>query len=406
MKHFLLLPLIFAATVAAFSQPTLIGARPVPGGGVEIVRWQAMDSASLESFPTSLQGYMLSSSVFDAYNGNYYLNGVTGSGNCLFAFNSPTNATSAIPFANGSNITEIDMSNGSIYTITMDTSGAFNVNQLNLATGNSSLLGMIGDPAIMGMVVDATAFDSEHGILFTEVVNNAGAMLLCRIFVRNEVFQYDFVPIQLQNPLCNYTCFHYDNLNNRLFALKMDNSGGGGTAGVVEINDSTGAVTDIGSLPPVTGIVAGSSCFDQQTGTYLIVAVGTSQQTLQIAFSTVTAASASGYIPDRVSEIVCDNYSWAQAHYGLNGTGDGSARSILRLYPNPCDTRFTVDVKSSDPHFTVSLYDSQGRKCLSQASAHSTATLSTGSLPAGIYLVTIDSGTDHLSRKLEIMSAH
>ena len=70
MRTIFTFSLIIFMNLAIMAQPTLIGARFVPTNGNEIVRWSAMDLSTIETFQTDLQGYMLSSSLFDAYNGN------------------------------------------------------------------------------------------------------------------------------------------------------------------------------------------------------------------------------------------------------------------------------------------------------------------------------------------------
>ena len=61
---------------AAKAQINLIGASGNANGTIEIMKWQALDSASLTTYPSSIQGYYMASSAFDAFNSNYYLGGV------------------------------------------------------------------------------------------------------------------------------------------------------------------------------------------------------------------------------------------------------------------------------------------------------------------------------------------
>ncbi len=402
MKNIFALSLFLTMNLAIVAQPTLIGARVAFSGGTEIVRWHALDSTTIENFQTDLLGYLLSSSVFDSYNGNYYLEGINALGYCLFSFNSPTNEMNSIPFSATSNISEIDMSNGSIYTITIDSTGTFIVNQLDLITGNTSLLGVVDDPGISGMVVDATAFDSEHGILFTEVEDYSGSLSLCRIFVRNPVFSYDLIPIQLPNPQCNFSCFQYDNLNNILFALKMDNSTGGGVASIAQINDSTGAVNEIGLIPQIIGIVAGSSSFDQETGSFLIVGVDSLNEYVQVLYNTITLSCTTGFVPDGISEVVCDNYDWAKSHYGVNALDRKPVSDEIIISPVPCTNQFTIRLNNTNTPLNIRLTDLQGRCCLDMDYPSSPAVVSAASLVPGMYLVTIFSGENVYTGKVVI----
>jgi hypothetical protein len=72
MKKILVLAAIFLA-LSEFShaQIRLIGASNNFGSGqIEILEWNALDSSSVESYPTELQGYYMGSSLFNAYNSN------------------------------------------------------------------------------------------------------------------------------------------------------------------------------------------------------------------------------------------------------------------------------------------------------------------------------------------------
>jgi hypothetical protein len=401
MKKFLALSLFIVMNLAVIAQPTLIGMRNGSAGN-EVVRWHALDSTTIETFQTPLLGYMLSSASFDAYNGNYYLAGVIASGNCLFSFNSPTGEMSTLPFSAASNITAIDMSTGSIYTITVDSTGSFNVNKMDPATGNISLLGVVILPGYSGLVVDATTFDSEHGILIAETEDNSGNPILCRIFVRDPVFTYDFIPILAPNPQCNFTSFQYDNLNNHLLSLKMDYSAGSGTLSLVEINDSTGSVNEIGPIPPMNGFQAGSSCFDQQTSSFLFVGVDPTFGTVQMLFNTLSLSCTTGFIPYGVSEIVCDNYNWAQAHYGLNAIGREPVPGELSLSPVPCSGQLSVRLNSMVSPMKIRLTDLRGRCCLEMDCPISPATVNVESLAPGIYFATVVSGEKTYSGKVLI----
>lgn len=380
--------LLILLSMAAMAQPTLIGMRFIPGSGNEVVRWTALDLSSIETFQTDLQGYMLSSSFFDAYNGNYYLAGVTSSGDCLFSFNSPTGLMDYASLPLPSNITEIDMSNGYIYTITGNTPGSFNVNQYDLLTGNATLIGVVSDPVISGLVVDAVAFDSEHGILFTEVDETSGEQFLCRIFVREAVFSFDLIPIQAQNPQCNYICFQYDNLNNHLFALKLDYSPGG-SSGIVEINPSNGTVSDIGPIPQMSGFVMGSSAFDEQTGSFLIVGIDASSAYVQVIFNTNDLTCTTGLVPEGVSEIVCDNYTWAKFHYGNSATGKKPLDHKLVLSPNPCVDQLAIRIPHSTGPLTIHITNMKGQGCLQMDSPTSPLTINLAHLTPGIYHCTV-----------------
>jgi hypothetical protein len=53
--------------------------------------------------------------------------------------------------------------------------------------------------------------------------------------------------------------------------------------------------------------VGGSSQFDQNSGTFLLVGITESNSLEMIAFDTYTNTYVTGFVPDNVSEIACDN---------------------------------------------------------------------------------------------------
>ena len=150
-KHILILSLLILLLPGAKAQISLIGASAAQNPNViSIVKWQALDTSSLISYPTFLEAYVFGSSVFDAWNGNYYLTGISADTSGLFAFNTVTNTQTISDYTTFSSITEIDMSTGKIYNLTSDSIGYFNVNEYDIRTGEDSLLGVIYEPGNPG----------------------------------------------------------------------------------------------------------------------------------------------------------------------------------------------------------------------------------------------------------------
>ena len=106
------------ANLGMNAQINLVGAAYNPStGGIDIVKWQALDSGSVITIPSFLEGYYFGSSAFDAYNGNYYLTGITADDQGLFSFNTQTNEQELSEFAPFSNVSEFDMSTGKFYDL-------------------------------------------------------------------------------------------------------------------------------------------------------------------------------------------------------------------------------------------------------------------------------------------------
>lgn len=197
MKKYILIILLITG-LGADAQINLVGAGHYPGANqVDIIKWEALDSASQTSSPSLLQGYLLASSCFDAFNSNYYLTGPGLSGNGLRSFNTANNTQTLSPFTSFSNNSEIDMSTGKIYNLRPEAGGIVKVNQYDIATGTDSLLGVISEPGMMGLVVDATGFDANNGILYYIGPSGIPGTFLFSIPVREPVFfirKYPLLP--------------------------------------------------------------------------------------------------------------------------------------------------------------------------------------------------------------------
>lgn len=206
---------ILLLSFSSKAQINLIGARANQGSGnIEVVKWQALDQSSVTAYPTTLQAYVFGSSVFDAYNSNYYLNGTGTSESGLLSFNSITNEQNISTFNAFSSITEIDMSSGKIYTLNAEIADLISVNEYDINTGGSTLLGQIFEPGIQSIIADATGFDSNNGILYYAGYDTLPSLCLYGIQVREPAFTYTKTTLITSAPGNIITSVNYDNVNN------------------------------------------------------------------------------------------------------------------------------------------------------------------------------------------------
>jgi len=345
MKKLILLVVIFAFFISTGqSQIKLIGVKSNQATGfIDLVKWQALDSTSLANYPTLLQGYVVASSGFDDYNGSYYLSGITPTSSGLLSFNTLTNTQAILPFGSFSNISEFDMSTGNVYTLRSDSVGYFSCNKFNVSSGTDSLLGIIDDPDILGFVLDATGFDSNNGIFYCIGAGGQGSRFLISMPVRDSVFSFSKTILQATAPSENLFSLNYDNVNNALFAINTTFDAAGKFLGsyVVEVNKNTGQITERGQLLEFPYFQMGSSSFDQNTGQLLLVAYTAGFERRMVKFDVFSNTYESGFVPDQVSEIVCDNHEFAMSHY-LTGGPDIEVQLPSIVYPNPATTEITI----------------------------------------------------------------
>jgi hypothetical protein len=392
MKKALLfiIPILFIS-LSARPQISLIGAVPdFDGGGINIATWDVIDSSSVTTYPTDLMGYYMASSVFDAYNGNYYITGIIENNSGLLSFNTKTLEQNFTGFTNFSNITEIDMATGKIYSLTADSMDYFSVNEYDIQTGLDSLLGVVYEPGTNGIVVDAIAFNSNDGILYYIGYDNVPNTILYSIPVRNEEFSYSKTVIVSDDPIGAYFGLNYDNVNDKLFALNMayDSTGNFSGTSLVEIKTLTGEVIQRSPLQEFYGFVAGSSAFDQNTGSYLVSAIDTNNIQKMIVFDTYTNTYVNGFSPAGVSEIACDNTVFATETYITTAIKERQTDRIS-FFPNPADTKLTVTIdRENSGDVQISVYDITGKLVLQQHLRNvNQVILDVSSLQPGLYML-------------------
>lgn len=391
MKIIKILFVVFLlSALSAKAQINLVGASVNPNGTIEIVKWQALDSSSVIRYPSGLEAYLYASSVFDAYNSNYYLVGISSGSGVLLSFNTNINSSSLIPYAALSNISEIDMSSGKIYNLSSDSVGYISVNEYDIATGTESLLGIIIEPGVYGIVTDAISFDSNNGILYYVGYDGSPAACLYGIPVRNPVFSWSKTILLTTAPGNNFSSVNYDNANNILFASNAEYNSGGSYTGnkVVEINTTSGEVIERGVLAGFPYYLGGSSSFDQNSGSFLLVGFDTAFNERMIVFNTLNNTFVTGYVPDMVSEIVCDNYSFARNSYSTTSIRKQD-KSDFTISPNPATSKFILNMSTFADNTTLRIYDMNGKECLSRQIQHSESEISTESLTKGVYVVSI-----------------
>ena len=397
---------ILLLSISSSAQINLIGAQINQGtGNIDIVKWQALDTASVTIYPTTLQAYVFGSSVFDAYNSNYYLNGFGTSANGLFSFNSITNEQNISSFNAFSSITEIDMSTGKIYTLSAEVADYISVNEYDINTGEEILLGQIFEPGIQGIIADATGFDSNNGILYYVGYDTLPSLCLYGIEVREPVFTYTKTTLITSAPINNITSVNYDNVNNTIFAMNAEFSAQFNYIGnkVVEINKSSGEVITRGDLAGFEAFLAGSSSFDQNTGSLLLVGFDAGFNQKMIVFNTNDNTYITGSMPGAVSEIVCDNNVFAKNAY-LTTSVNENEKSPISVFPNPASTKITITSPGAGSgDIIVSLYDMNGKMALQDRFAQKNQnTLDVSTLPKGVYLIKAETQEGKTSKKIVI----
>jgi hypothetical protein len=212
--------------------------------------------------------------------------------------------------------------------------------------------------------------------------------------VRDEIFSYTKTVIDVDDFASSILSLNYDNVNNLIFALNFIYDSTFSVAGtnVVSIDPENGEVTTRGELSEFMGFVMGSACFDQFSASYIVIGIDTNYAAKMIVFDTYTNNYITGWVPDGVSEIVCDNSSFAMSNYIITDVPEAAKDNDFRVFPNPADTRITIsDFPQSSGKTMVSVFSVDGKELIYQEFQNeSSIDIDISHLRSGIYILRTD----------------
>jgi hypothetical protein len=360
----------------------------------EVLEWQALNPNSVTAHETELDAIFLASSVFDAYNSIYFLGAISNGSTVLFQFNSDDNSQSLSNSDVISNVAEIDMSSGNIYSLRVEDEGEISVYEYNYAENEQIQKGIIYEPGVEGIVVDAIGFDSNNGILYYVGFDSMDNTCLFSIPVREEEFSYTKTCLVGIDNLTYVTSLQYDNSQQKLFALKrtVDEEGVSLSNAIVEIDLSSGELMQIVDIEGFSAFLVASSAFDQNSGSYMLVGFNSSLESQMIVANTMTNTYETGFVPGNVTEIVCDNADFAASAYGINKVTESSLNALL-LFPNPATSELNLIQSLSSENTELVITDVSGKTCYTGRFNGTLTRLSVDHLEVGYYLVTVKNRT-------------
>jgi Secretion system C-terminal sorting domain len=390
-------------TVTAKAQIKLIGVSTnTTTNTIDLIQWEVFNSLSVTTTATSLDAYLFASSAFDPFSSNYYIAGVSGQNSGLYSYNTDTGESNLTAGSLYSNVAEFDMSNSKMYNLIMETEEYINVYQYDIVSNEDSLIGTIYEPGVMGIVADAIGFDSNNGIIYYVGYTNDAALALYAIPVREDSFSFTKTTLNTQNVISSITSLNFDNVNDKLFATNDTYDENGNYTGktIVEIDITTGDVNTLVELSEFPYFVGGSSQFDQNSGTFLLVGVNNSNAIEMIAFNTYTNTYVSGYVPG-VSEIVCDNTLFARSQYSVTGI-EPQASLNFNMYPNPVSDLLNLEYTSNGP-VQVQIFSSMGELVYNKyITSLSKMQLDLSKLSVGLYTVNLSSANQSASKTIVV----
>jgi hypothetical protein len=393
MKKLLFILIIgLTMNASAYAQIKLIGVANNTGTNqIEMVQWLAFDSSTVTTTPTTLEAYLFASSAYDSFNGNYYIAGVSGQTTGLYSYNTDTGESNLATGSLNTNIAEFDMSTGKMYNLIMETEGYISIYEYDIELNEDTLIGTIFEPGVIGIVADAIGFDSNNGILYYAGYTNDPTLALYAVPVRDEVFSFTRTILNTPDLFTNLTSLNFDNVQEKLFAAKetYDQNGIPSGRSIVEIDLTTGEVITLGQLVDFPYFVGGSSLFDQNSGTFMLVGITTDGMLEMIAFDTYTNTYTTGFVPDNVSEIARDNTLFAQNRYAAISGVEQKPTVTFNVYPNPVSDVLNLECTTADP-VQVQIFSSMGEMVYEkQNTSVKTISADISNLSPGLYMLII-----------------
>lgn len=387
---------------SAQSQIKLIGvSNNNVAGNIEILQWAAFDSSTVSATATILDAYLFASSAFDPFSGNYYIAGISDQTTGLFSYNSESGESDLLTGSINTNVAEFDMSTSKMYNLRMETEGYIDIYEYDFEINQDSLIGTIYEPGVIGIVADAIGFDSNNGILYYVGYTNDPALALYSVPVRADFFAYTRTILNTPTAISNITSLNFDNVNEKLFATSdsFDQNTGTNARSIVEIDINTGDVISLGELSEFPYFVGGSSLFDQNTGTFLLVGINDSNVVEMIAFDTYTNTYITGFVPEGVSEIACDNTLFARSQYlaaGIEPQADGD----FRVYPNPVADILTLECTSKGAD-QLQIFNALGELVYEKRNtSFNRMNVDMSNMSPGLYTVNLTGAKQTLSKKI------
>jgi hypothetical protein len=368
---------------------------------VDVLQWAAFDSSTVTATPTILDAYLFASSAFDPFNGNYYIAGVSEQTTGLFSYNSNSGESSLTTGSLSTNIAEFDMSTSKMYNLSMETEGYINIHEYDFETNQDTLIGTIFEPGVIGIVADAIGFDSNNGILYYVGYTNDPALALYSVPVRDDSLSFTRTILNTSNAFSSISSLNFDNVNEKLFAANdtFDENGNSTGRSIVEIEITNGDVNTLGQLSEFPYFVGGSSLFDQNSGNFLLVGITESNVVEMIAFDTYTNTYVTGFVPDGVSEIACDNTLFARNRYAALGIEKGAGWTF-RMYPNPVSDELNLECTANGPN-QVQIFNSMGELVYEKRNtSFNRMNVDMSNLSPGLYTVNLTAENKAVSKKI------
>ncbi|MFM2213014.1 MAG: hypothetical protein RL427_277 [Bacteroidota bacterium] len=405
MKKYTLLFLFCVSQ--SFAQVNLMGIRYTEeNSAFSIVKWNTATPEIEEAFPIDIPTYLLGSSLFDAKRSAYYfraasqLNAFKTDNNTLVALHDETSFNSA---------TEIDMSNGTIYTVfpqgqipatTNPDSPYFSLVKLNLEDNTMIELGTLEEPITAIALSEGTCYDSDNGDYYFVGYDSNLQLSMYKMNTESISFSYEKIVLPLEDITYYLSGLYYDMQADNIIAIKttFNEVTALTTREIIQISPLDGTFTTLYTFNDLLTIQNGSTTFDQTTRTYILVTIDENFTRTLFEYNTISNTATTSILPVNVGEIEADNTSFSVQRYSSLG-GEVYVGNPIKVYPIPSQNEITIET-GLNKKSSVSILSLDGKVCYAKDFNGNTITLSIATIASGIYMLKIEDEVGVITKRI------
>lgn len=405
MKKNYFLLLLFCSSLC-FAQINLVGIRFVEeSNSFNMVKWNASTPSLQEDYPMDIPSYLLGSSIFNANVGTYYfrsefrLNSFNTTNNQLATVHDETSFNSA---------TEIDMSNGTIYTIFPQSqipsssnpdSPYFSIVKLNTVDNSIIEIGTLDEPITAIALSEGTCYNSDTADFYFVGYDSNGQLCIYKMNTDSTTFSYEKIILPPEDISYSLSGLHFDMQSNTILAIKtiFDIGTELSTREIVQISPVNGAFTSLFTFGELLTIQNGSTTFDQATRSYILVTIDQNFNKNLLVYNTISNTAFTASLPLNVAEIEADNTNFSTQRYSLSS--EYFIQNEVKVYPVPSKNNITITT-SLVGNSTVSLIATDGKVCYKNNFSSQTMEVDVSNIASGIYALKLENKSGVITKKI------
>lgn len=405
MKTNYLLLLLFCTSLC-FAQINLVGIRFVEeSNSFNMVKWNSSTPSIQEDYPLGITSYLLGSSIFNANTSAYYFRSELQ----LNSFNTANNQSTVLHDETSFNsATEIDMSNGAIYTIfpqnqipsaSNPDSPYFSVVKLNTVDNSIIEIGTLTEPITAIALSEGTCYNSDTADFYFVGYDSNAQFCIYRINTETTTFSYEKIILPTEDITYSLSGLYFDMQANTMLAVKTTFDIGTEltTKEIVQISPINGAFTTLYTFGDLMTIQNGSTTFDQATRSYILVTIDQNFNKELLVYNTISNTVLNTTLPINVAEIEADNTNFSTQRYALNS--ESFIQNEVKVYPVPSKNNITV-ATGFNGNAIASLIATDGKVFYKKGFIGQTSDIDLSAIAAGIYTLKLENKSSVITKKI------